>query len=323
MDSDFFGGLAAQRPSVQHPSGARANRLSDLDIVPTGRPCGAEVRGVDLAQPVSPDLAMALRAAWFEHLVLLFRDQYLDAGQYLAAAGIFGKPQEGGKRRYQKAAGMPLEDRFPELGILSNLDKATGQPVRDNGDLGSLEVVWHSDNSYIEAPPAGSCLYSLEVPTHSGETSFNNQYLALATLPERVKAMIAGRRSKQDASRKSAGVLRPGLKAPERPEEVPGPMHPLVRLHPDTGRPTLYLGRRRLYPSQYVEGLSSADSEALLDELWAHATQPSLAWAHVWRKGDFLVWDNRCAMHRREEVDPTQRRVMFRTQFEGQVPVPV
>src|SRR4051794_29364928 len=124
MDGDFFGGLAALRPA-----GVRENRLADLDIVPTGRPCGAEIRGVDLSLPVPPDLAAALRAAWHDHLVLLFRDQYLDAGQYLAAAAIFGKPQEGGKRRYQKAAGIALDERFPELGILSNLDKETGQPV--------------------------------------------------------------------------------------------------------------------------------------------------------------------------------------------------
>ncbi len=213
-----------------------------------------------------------------------------------------------------------LDQRFSELGILSNLD-ADGRPTRDNGDLGSLEVVWHSDNSYIECPPAGSCLYSLEVPTHSGNTSFNNQYLAYERLPDALKQAIAGRRAKQDASRNSAGVLRPGLKKPERPEDVPGPMHPLVRLHPDTGRPALYLGRRRVYPSQFVEGMDAAGNEALLDALWDHATRPELAWMHVWRAGDFLVWDNRCAMHYREEVDDTQRRIMFRTQFEGQAPL--
>jgi len=315
MDGDFFAGLAARRAAAVRP-----NTLDALQVVPTGRPCGAEIRGVDLTQPVPSDLAAALRAAWLDHLVLLFRDQYLDAAQYLAAARLFGQPVEGGKRRYMKAAGLTLDERFPELHILSNLD-ADGRPVQDNGDLGSLEVVWHSDNSYVEAPPAGSCLYSLEVPTHSGNTSFNNQYLSYETLPTELKAAIAGRRSKQDASRNSAGVLRPGLKKPGRPEDVPGPMHPLVRVHPDTGRPALYLGRRRVYPSQFVEGLAEDKSEALLDRLWAHATQDSLAWTHVWRAGDFLVWDNRCAMHRRDEVDHTQRRIMFRTQFEGQVPI--
>jgi len=315
-DSDFFYGLAHTRPPVRQP-----NSLVTLEVLPTGRPVGAEIRGVDLSQPVPADLAAALRAAWFDHLVLLFRGQYLDAASYLDAARIFGEPVEGGARRYMKAAGMELDDRFPELTILSNLDEY-GHPVRDNGGLGSYEVVWHSDNSYVEAPPAGSCLYSLEVPTRSGNTSFNNQYLAYETLPATLKVAIAGKRSKQDASRNSAGVLRPGLQVPERPEDVPGPMHPLVRVHPDTGKMALYLGRRRLYPSQFIEGMNEADSEALLEQLWDHATRQELSWTHVWKAGDFLVWDNRCAMHYREEVDDTQRRVMFRTQFVGQIPVP-
>lgn len=315
-DSDFFGGLGCARSATEQP-----NSLAALKILSTGRPVGAEIRGVDLSQPVPADVAVALRAAWFEHLVLLFRGQHLDAGSYLDAARIFGEPVEGGARRYIKAAGMELDERFPELTILSNLDE-TGHPVRDNGGLGSYEVVWHSDNSYVEAPPAGSCLYSLEVPTHSGNTSFNNQYLAYETLPGDLKAAIAGKQSKQDASRNSAGVLRPGLKVPERPEDVPGPLHPLVRIHPDTGKKALYLGRRRIYPSQFIEGMSESESEALLEKLWGHATRAELSWTHVWQPGDFLVWDNRSAMHYREEVDDTQRRVMFRTQFAGQTPVP-
>jgi taurine dioxygenase len=314
-DAQFFGGLARPRDAVSRP-----NTPASLEVRSTGRAVGAEIRGVDLSQPIPADVADALRAAWLDRLVLLFRGQYLDAAHYLAAARIFGDPVEGGARRYMKAAGMTLDNQFPELNILSNLDES-GQPVRDNGGLGSLEVVWHSDNSYVEAPPAGSCLYSLEVPTHSGNTSFNNQYLAYETLPAELKATIAGKRSKQDASRNSAGVLRPGLKTPERPEDVPGPMHPLLRVHPDTGRTALYLGRRRIYPSQFIEGMSEAESEALLAKLWDHATRDELSWTHVWKPGDFLVWDNRCAMHYREEVDDTQRRVMFRTQFAGQVPI--
>lgn len=314
-DSDFFGGLAHTRPST-----ARPNTLAALEVVPAGRAVGAEIRGVDLSQPVPPELAAALHSAWLDNLVLLFRQQHLDAAHYLDAARIFGDPVEGGARRYIKAAGIEVDDRFPELTILSNLD-ANGQPVRDNGALGSYEVVWHSDNSYVEAPPAGSCLYSLEVPNRTGNTSFNNQYLAYETLPDDLKRAIALKRSKQDASRNSAGVLRPGLKVPERPEEVPGPMHPLVRVHPETGRLALYLGRRRAYPSQFIEGLGEAESEALLETLWTHATREELSWTHVWKAGDFLVWDNRCAMHYREEVDESQRRVMFRTQFAGEVPI--
>jgi taurine dioxygenase len=108
------------------------------------------------------------------------------------------------------------------------------------------------------------------------------------------------------------------VKKPEKPEDVPGPMHPLVRKHPVTGRKALYLGRRRVYPSQYIEGYSDTESEALLDRLWEHATQDKYKWTHTWRVGDMLVWDNRCAMHYREPVNSDQRRVMWRSQFQGE-----
>ena len=208
------------------------------------------------------------------------------------------------------------------ISILSNLGP-DGTPVMENTGLGSLEVVWHSDNSYIEKPPAGSTLYAREIPDDgTGKTSFNNQYLAYEELPEALRTAIEGKCSKQDASRNSAGVLRPGVKKPEGPEDVPGPMHPLVRVHPVTGRKALYLGRRRIWPSRFIEGFSAEQSEDLLNQLWAHATQEKYAWTHVWRVGDMLVWDNRSAMHYREPVNSQQRRVMWRSQFEGEPVVP-
>ena len=99
-------------------------------------------------------------------------------------------------------------------------------------------------------------------------------------------------------------------------------MHPLVRIHPITKKPALYLGRRRDYPSQYIEGYSNEESETLLDKLWAHATDDRLKWTKEWTPGDFLIWDNRCAMHRREAVDPTKRRFFYRTQFLGEDVIP-
>ena len=304
---------AAPRPA--------ANTLRTLEIIPTGAATGAEVRGVDLSQPVPADVAEALRNAWSQHLVLLFRDQEMTPEQYLRAASIFGRPQVGAARAYfEKSATLDTLHTLPvpEISVLSNLDR-DGNPVMENAGLGSLEVVWHSDNSYIEEPPAGSTLYAREIPNDgTGKTSFNNQYLAYAELPPDLRQAVEGKRSKQDASRNSAGVLRPGVKKPERPEEVPGPLHPLVREHPVTRRKALYLGRRRAFPSQFIEGLTQEESERLLDRLWAHATQPKYAWTHVWRVGDMLVWDNRCAMHYREPVNSTQRRVMWRSQFQGE-----
>lgn len=302
-------------------TGTTPNSLASLEIVPSGAAVGAEVRGIDLSQPVPDDVAAALRDAWAKHLVLLFRDQEMTPDQYLAAAQIFGKPQVGAARKYFEKTGtldtihtLPV----PEISVLSNLDR-DGNPVKENAGLGSLEVVWHSDNSYIDEPPAGSTLYAREIPDDgTGKTSFNSQYLAYEELPDDLKKAIEGRSSKQDASRNSAGTLRPGVKKPEKPEDVPGPMHPLVRVHPVTKRKALYLGRRRVYPSQFIEGVPHEESEALLDRLWEHATQDKYKWTHTWRVGDMLVWDNRCAMHYREPVNSDQRRVMWRSQFQGE-----
>jgi taurine dioxygenase len=301
------------------------NAPENIEIVPTGKAVGAEIRGIDLSQPVPEASKAKLREAWADHLVLLWRDQKLPDESFLDAAEIFGITKEPAARKFQLAGGyriggkrVPLNAR---VSLISNLDEE-GQPVLDNGGLGSYEVVWHSDNSYVEDPPAGSMLYAVVIPTNGGgDTYFNNQYLAYEELPEELKQAIAGKSQLHDASRNSAGVLRPTVKLPTTPEEVPGPAHPLVRTHPVTGRKALYLGRRRDWPSNYILGMPNDESERLLDRLWAHATQEKYAWGHKWRVGDLILWDNRCAMHYRTPVDPKQPRVLLRTVIQGEAVV--
>jgi taurine dioxygenase len=302
------------------------NTLAALRVVPSGAALGAELQGLDFSLPVPEDVKAALRKAWADHMVLLIRGQGLNDEQLLATSAIFGPPHDSAARKYHLAAGHGVDDsymvsRHPSITIISNLD-ASGKPVLDNGGLGSYEVVWHTDNSYVNVPPAGSMLYSLEVPVDGGgDTSFNNQYLAYQELPEDLKRAIEGKYQVHDSSRNSAGVLRPGVKLPTRPEEVEGPTHPLARVHPVTGKRALYLGRRRVWPSNYIVGIPNEDSERLLDALWAHATQPKYAWTHRWKVGDIVLWDNRCCMHYRTEVDVAQRRVMHRTTIKGEAPV--
>ncbi len=300
------------------------NSVEKLEIVPTGGPLGAEIRGVDFALPVDAPLAAALNDAWAAQLVLLFRDQHITDPQHIAATALFGEPAAGAGRAYFEAQGRAPADGVaghPEIAVISNLGPS-GEPVMENEGLGSGEVVWHSDNSYIETPPAGSFLRALEVPPDGAATAFTNQYLAYETLPEDVKTRIRGLYAKHDSSRNSAGVARPGVSAPKSLAEVPGPDHPLVRLHPVTGRKALYLGRRRVFPSQYVVGWERAESEELLDFLWDHASQHCFEWAHDdWREGDMLLWDNRCVMHHRDAHAGAHRRIMHRTQMGREKPV--
>jgi taurine dioxygenase len=169
--------------------------------------------------------------------------------------------------------------------------------------------------SYLQDPPKASILYALEVPASGGNTYFCNMYQAYESLPADLIQRIEGLELKHDGTFNSGGYVRQGVTPSENPVTSPGTFHPLVCTHPETGRRMLYLGRRR---NAYIGGLSLADSESLLDELWSYATREDLAWHNEWRVGDLVLWDNRCTMHRRDPFDAGSRRVMHRTQIKGE-----
>jgi taurine dioxygenase len=166
--------------------------------------------------------------------------------------------------------------------------------------------------------PEITILYALAVPPSGGDTQFANMYAAYDDLGETMKQRIAGLRvvHKYDSSRKRTRImtLRPGDAA-----ELPDVAHPLVRTHPETGRKALYLNPNRM---EQVVGLDRAESDALLNELTAHAIQPKYQYRHQWRRGDLVVWDNRCTMHKANGDYPAgARRLMHRIIVEGTVPV--
>ncbi len=130
--------------------------------------------------------------------------------------------------------------------------------------------------------------------------------------PAPLQHRVEDLRVKHDGTYNSGGYVRQGVTPTDDPRTSPGRFHPIVSVHPETGRRALYLGRRR---NAYIEGLSLDDSNTLLDEIWAQATREPLTWRHRWRAGDLVLWDNRCTMHRRDAFDPTARRVMHRTQI--------
>jgi len=210
-------------------------------------------------------------------------------------------------------AGRTSTDGFPEIYVVSNVIE-NGVAI---GSLGAGEAVWHTDMSYLPAPPKASMLYSLEVPPVGGNTSFCDMYAAFESLPPALKARALGLRVKHDGTYNSGGFVRQGVTPTDDPRQAPGMMHPLVCTHPESGRKMLYLGRRRM---AWIEDLSLVESDALLDEIWAHATAQSLVWTHVWQVGDLVLWDNRCTMHRRDPFDANTRRVMHRTQVKGAAP---
>ena len=279
-----------------------------ITVIPTGAALGADIVGVDLARPMDDATYRQIRQAWLDHLVLRFRGQQLDDPKFLAFARRFGELDKAPKHAHEG-----VEDPFPEISVMSNIVE-NGKPI---GNLGYGEAVWHTDMSYNDISPIGSLLYSIEVPPSGGNTGFNNMYRAYETLPADLKREIAGKTCRHDSSRNSAGELRKGFKAVTDPRELPGAIHPLIRTHPETRRNALFLGRR---PGACIIGLSLDESEDLLNRLWAHAAKPEFEWYQVWKVGDLIQWDNRCAMHRRDAFDPATRRLMHRTQIRGDKP---
>lgn len=293
------------------------SETSDLEVAPLGPTIGADVTGVDLAALDDADFA-AIERAWHTHLVLRFRGQTLTDQELMAFSRRFGELD-----RVPIRAADVLANDDPRLSIaaeardyvniISNV-KVDGQAI---GGLGNYEAHWHTDMSYNDVPPMASVLYGLEVPPEGGNTSFADMYAAYDTLDEATKQRIAGLVCIHDASRNSVGELRRGFAEVADATQTVGARHPIVRTHPVTRRKCLFLGRRR---AAYVMGLKLAESEALLDRLWAHATQPALCWTQEWRVGDVVIWDNRCVLHRRDDFDDRYRRVMHRTQICGDRP---
>ena len=243
-----------------------------LSVQKIGEALGAEITGLDLAQPIAADVFAQIRAAWLEHLVLRFRGQKLSDPQVLAFSRNFGELDPPGPN----PLGRPFLADHPEMNVISNI-KEGGVPI---GGLGDGEAIWHADMTYVERPPMAAILYAIELPPAGGDTYWANMYAAYESLPAALKERIEGREAVHDATYNSAGVMRKGYKDVTDPRTAPGARHPLVRTHPETGRRSLFLGRRR---NSYVVGLELDESEALLDELWRHATQPQFTFRQQWR----------------------------------------
>lgn len=277
-------------------------------VIPTGRTIGAEVRCGDVRNLDATAFQTVYRAI-LDHLVILIRGQTLSDPELIEFGRRFGALDFAPLAR----TGKEKERPHPEIIVVSNVLE-NGVPI---GVLRDAEVVWHSDNSYRERPLSYSALYALEIPPAGGETGYVNMYHALETLPEEIRRRIEGLTLKHDMTYNSAGDLRAGFQPVSDVRAAPGPSHPIVRTHPETGYDALYLGRR---PNAYINGLPVEESERLIDALWAHATRPEHQWHHTWQVGDILIWDNRCAMHHRNPFDGGHRRVMHRVQCAGDAP---
>lgn len=286
-----------------------------IETIPSGAMLGAEVRGIDVRDPVSPDDRVALKHALATHRVLLFRKQTVSVDDHIRFARTFGDLGAiadtllgMGKRKYQP-------DEIPEaVSVISNI-KVDGESI---GSLGDGECFWHTDSCFAETPPSASLLYSVEIPPDGGNTAFLDMVDALETLPRDLRARIAGKTIRHSQVYDSTGAKRPNYDDVTDITQAPGPEHPIIRTIPESGKQCLYLGRRL---SSYIVGLPVEESEELLDALWEHTIQDSRIWSHRWQLGDLLVWDNQLTMHHRDPFDPNARRRLHKVQVAGERPI--
>jgi taurine dioxygenase len=271
-------------------------------VKPLSPALGAEIVGVDLSHELDAALKQRILDAWHAHLVLLFRDQVLTEEDQVRFAETFGEPAVIHTKQFVR--------NHPAVMLISNI-REDGKPI---GALPDGEMHFHSDQCHQERPAKASMLYSIEVPSRGGNTLFANAYQAYATLPEDIKRRIAGKRALNAYDYDRAATKRGTRLA----DGVPHCLHPVVRTHPTTGRKALYVNRLMTVA---IEGLPPEESDALLDQLFAHQERPEFVYEHVWRPGELLMWDNRCTLHARTDFSPDERRLMRRVTILGEKPV--
>ena len=287
------------------------DEIGQATVVPSGKALGATVEGIDLSAPLADDVDRILDAL-HAHLVVRLRAADLDDVGFTRLAERFGTLE--GSPDYSRSRSVYVPES-PLMTVVSNVNE-NGKPVGDHGDG---ELNWHTDLGFTDRPSGYTFLLAREVPPSGGNTSFANMYNAYERLPDETKTAIARLKLKHQESHTAQGIPRPGYRdiRTSDPRELPGPQHPIVRTHPVTSRKALYLGRRF---GAYIPGLPLAESEAMLDELWASAAQPEDVWTQEWSVGDLVIWDNRCTMHRRDAFTGQGRRRMHRLTTIGERP---
>lgn len=277
-----------------------------IQAVPLTPALGARIDGVDLAT-ITPDTFRQVYDIWKKHHVILLRGQRLTDAQFERFSAMLGEldppPNQG--------AGRKSVPGHPNLYVVSNRKNAVGEPI---GALGDGEASWHTDMSYLERPPFASMLWAIELPRSGGDTWFASMPAALRTMPEDLVRRLRRLSIKHDGTYDSGGNLRKGMVANDDPTQSVGTVHPIVIEQPETGEPTLYLGRRR---NAWIPGLPVDESERILNLVWSYATAPAVTLQHQWQLGDVVLWNNFTTMHRRDAFPADEIRTLHRSQIKG------
>lgn len=271
-----------------------------LTISPSGQACGATVTGVDLAGELSADLVAEIRAAWLKHRVLAFADQRMDDDsleRFTLAMGGFG----------EDPFFDPIDGREHIAAILREADEQSPLFAEN----------WHSDWSFLAAPPAGTCLLAIDIPPTGGDTLFADQIAAFAALPEDRKAYLRTLTAIHSARlayapEGSYGEKDEGRSMAIRPDESARATHthPLIQRHPETGEEAIFSTLGYIIG---IEGMAQAEAVALLSELAQWQSRDEFVYRHRWEPGMLVMWDNRSVLHKATGGYEGHRRELHRT----------
>ena len=297
-----------------------------ISIRKVGRRFGAEIAGIDLSRPLDERAFAQVSDAFFEHQVVVFRDQRLTPPQQIAFTRRFGELEQHVRKEHRL-------DGYPEILVVSNVLDERGRAigVQDAGRF------WHSDLSYKQVPSLLSALYAREVPARDGvvlgATSFASTTAAYEALPGELQLRLQGlrnvhsyryyrARNRQAQEKEQTGgrrVVQEHAPSEEQMASVPDAEMPVVRTHPVTGRKGLFINEAH---SASVVGLPTEEGAALLAQLCAHIVRPEFRYEHQWRTGDLVMWDNVAVQHKASfDYDLPLRRLMHRTTVRGSAPV--
>jgi len=279
-----------------------------VTAIPMSGPLGAEIRGIDLAHSPAGETLEKILGFLHRHGVIVFRDQNLTPRQLAAFSECFGELDIHHMTEH-------VFPDLPQVRVLSNVKKdGKGIGITKGG------MHWHSDLSYKPKPAMVTLLYAIECPPQGADTQFADMSGAWNALTEARRQTLRGLRAVHDRNYRYSALYpgRPPLTA-EQISKVPPVEHPLVRIHPATGRPALFVAKDVV---SHIIGMPQDEGRVLIDELEAFATQPQFVYSHQWRPGDVVVWDNRCTLHRATPYEPIYRRTLYRTQVKGEAPLP-
>lgn len=275
----------------------------NLQVLPINNVFGAEISNIDLTKPVSDSIRKELNALFAEHAVLVFRNQHLTPPQFIEAGRIFGELMD------QQLKKFVLPD-YPLVGCNSTRDLP-----RKNGKLQVRGENYHTDHSNYLTPPMATSLVAVEIPSYGGDTQFVDVRKAYDDLSDDIKERISGLFSKHvyESSRSPRSFAK---LTPEEYAAIPNVIQPIVIKHPISARPALYLNTGRM---EGIEGMDPGEAFALIEQLYAHATQSKYEYRHQWRVGDLVIWDNRSVMHQANaDYDPEEYRYLYRIMLQGE-----